>query len=185
MYQKSSKELPLDQSEILENIIFPGPEKACLGIIVTPVCEIAQGKVDYITLCLVVPAFDALDVFLEENWEQKLGIKKGTNLSAGKRADLLRGRLSPIFRNQMVRYQWLDPFPGEKEPHIVDFQILANIPFSTAKLAKRKCALRSPWREAIPTRYAAYAGRVGLPERELENLEKQVDPWLSSRFPSK
>jgi len=83
MYQKPSKDLPLDQGEVLVDIPFQGPDKNCMGITVTPVCEIAQDKADYITLCLVVPVFDALDVFLEDAWEKQLGIKRGEELSKG------------------------------------------------------------------------------------------------------
>lgn len=60
-----------------------------------------------------------------------------------------------------IRYHFV-PSYKDKFPHsFVDFQVVESFPPSDVKGFDKVAVMKSPWKQSILARYAAYCGRVG------------------------
>ena len=50
-----------------------------------------------------------------------------------------------------------------EEPSLVNFEVTSCVRGTDLEKLKKICVLKSPFREAVPAKYAAYIGRIGTP----------------------
>ena len=134
----------IDQGTLVQSDLFHQVYADSAAVVLTPRCDIEQKKVDFLTLAAVVPALVIL-----QNWE--------------KRNDR-RDHLHEIMTGRMVRWHWLAPFDTFPDGAAIDFQLVASVEPTALNDADILTALASPWCEHMSARYAAYAGRVGVPD---------------------
>ena len=146
---------PADQGAIVESPIFHQQYSTSAAIILTPRCDIGRDRSDFLTVAACVPP--------ESVYEK---IAKGTTPKAHSNA------LVQMMQGRAYRWHWLAPhtrlFPLGA---IVDFQCVQFVseqPFLTE--ASVLCCLASTWREHLATRYAFYAGRVGVEDVDPKQL---------------
>lgn len=134
----------IDQGTLIQSDLFHQVYADSAAIVLTPRCDIAQEKIDFLTVAAVVPALVIL-----QRWEKPKD----------------RGQhLYEIMTGRMVRWHWLarhDVFP---DGAAIDFQLVASVEPAALNTANILTALASPWCEHMSARYAAYAGRVGIPD---------------------
>lgn len=160
----------LDQGDILAPVelrqYLPWwPEENKLPVvIVTPTCDIVQGKLKYHRLCVLQP----FPVLLFE-FGNKLGLTKGNwegaePLSKGKWKDL-RELLQKAIKNGWPRYHFL---PKEadifKTDYVVDFELLITIPVGSLKEEQRHARMNTPFQQELIQRLTAHMMRIGTPD---------------------
>ena len=70
------------------------------------------------------------------------------------------------------RWYWLESFAEFTLGAVLDFEVVTSVAVSSVESSFIASALDGPWREQVSSRYAAYAGRVGVPT--LPRLEFQA-----------
>jgi len=177
----------LDQSVILEGVYFIGTDETSLGIVLTPTCDFEQKKAELIQLCQLRDAFDWIAILIQHDWK-KLGLVDANgNRIAGplsvNKTNELSDKLKNVIGQRFPRYHWLPPFVGSKRPWVADFQNVTSLTQEALEGAQIVAALESPYRESLPTRYAAYMGRVGTPDYPAAQVQEWVDRTIATLFP--
>jgi len=178
----------VEQSDIFENIYFYCVDAVADGCLVTPICDMVNSKADTLIFCRIYPAYQILDQFLQTAWKASVTsavLNKSEPLMGGARKNMERNLRELSSNFHYLRYHWLDPFPGEDEPKIIDYQIIGCLKTEEFQeglkgTIRRKLSLLSPWREQVPVRYANYMARIGVPDNP--TIQPQTIAWLKSRF---
>lgn len=134
----------IDQGTLVEYDLFQPIYAGSAAIVLTPRCDIAQDKAEFLTLAAVVPSLVLLD-----QWET---------------LPERRNQLSGIMDDRPARWHWLAPDTAFPYGAVIDFQLVASSASDDLIGATILCALAGPWREHMASRYAAYASRVGIPD---------------------
>lgn len=178
----------LDQGVILKELYFYGSDVSRPGVVVTPTCDIEQGKCDYVQVCALWDAWEVVDGLLHGAWSGMKLVQPSGALAAGplgkdKRSNL-EGQIRRLVTQQFSRYHWLNPPPGTTVPRIVDFQQLASIGINEVAGSTIVAELRSPYREQLCARYAAYMGRVGTEDPSSGDVSTWIQQGIDRLFPS-
>jgi len=137
-------------------------------ILLTPSCDIVQGKVEKALLALCEP----LEKFPEyKKW-------RGTTPSNTKRNEL-KGLLTNNRQDgQSERYHCLPAallIPGL----VVDFQQLSTLSREQLDTLERIASLDSPFAEALVSRFTRYFGRLGTPDLDTDYVLSQLSSNVS------
>ena len=154
----------VDQSAIYAEITFTCIGKPSYAIVLTPICDIATKKLSYITLAQIIPANIIYEMILfneKLSEQQMIGVEA---VGSGKLKHIKDEFLKNYLKNRVYRYHFLPKLNGILDNSFIDFQVVQT--FSIEELIKHKktAVLKSPWRESIPARYAAYSVRIGTPD---------------------
>ena len=163
MFYAATCSAKIDQAFVVEGVYFYSVDEHRLGIVLTPTCDFANEKAQFVQICSVVTAKSFVDSIRRADWK---------NLNESN----LRGQIKVLARQKLPRYHWLAPFPGTSEPLVADFQNLATLAFEEASDLRIVACLASPFREQLPARYGAYISRVGTPEF----TDDELDQWAST-----
>lgn len=169
----------ISQSVLLREVYFHSIDQMNLGIVLTPACDIAQGKAELVLVCAVFPAKGLLEHLFKVDWS-KVGslTEEGElvcreELSTGKEKQI-RNQLLRLIGQQYPRFHWLCPFPEIPSCWVIDFQTLASFPQSELKKCPILAGLNSPFKEQVSSRFSAYAGRIGTPDLPKDEFANQL-----------
>jgi hypothetical protein len=175
---------PLDQSQIFDEVKFNALNKELIGILMTPVCDIAQKRVEYYTLCAVLPFKPA---FFKKLINKKINLTpeqfiNGT-IGNDKKSKILQF-LVTLLNNQFDRSHWLGKLPNKVGYWYVDYQLIETISIEQFSIVEKRrlYKLLSPLRESLLVRYSNYTGRVGLPgeKEERDALAQKIYSEMKS-----
>jgi hypothetical protein len=172
----------LAQGAILRDVPFPIVDSLGLGVLLTPECDLAQDKAETGLLVLLA---DAQELFVEMARSSTALLDADGNFvsNPSKNAEgTLKGRIRDVQLNRTPRYHWLDALPTAGGPFVADFQFLTCLAIEEVQRLEVVGNLADPFRSSIATRYAAYAGRVGIPDPDLGVLEAWRDSTFESTF---
>lgn len=165
-----SDDSPLDQSNIFKKIEFPLLKKECLGILLTPVCDLAHNNNNAI-ICPVVDyiAFfpTAFEQFLHRSFKDLVNGKCNKETEDEVKKSLIENFLN----NRHLKFHWLGRLPERTSFWYVDFRVTTCLKVSELPLENRIAIAKSPLRESIPAMYSNYINRVGLPWEREERLD--------------
>ena len=136
----------VDQGSIVE---FGGFEEFYAGscaVVITPRCDI-EHKADFVAVCVVADPRGIL-------------ARRAALNTSGKRSRFIED----VLKAQAQRYHWLEAFGGFTEGAIVDFQLVTAVTPDVLAPDTVLEQLTSPYCEQLCARYAAYMGRVGVPD---------------------
>jgi hypothetical protein len=179
----------IDQSVIVANVYFHAIDEVRKGLILTPRCDIAQGRAELIHACALFDAWDVVEDFVRNEWKKmKLVNEDGTLISgplvATKQSDFANS-LRQVIAHRMPRFHWLAPLPGESIPQILDFQVLTSVAIDELASKPILAGLSAPFGEEVSARYASFMGRVGTPDHLPEQIEQWVQEASAALFPSR
>lgn len=179
----------IDQSVILESVYFYALDDHFRAVVLTPACDLEQGKAELITVAALVNAWDLVAELLATDW-----VKQGLTEESGRLVDRSRlssgnqkwlaGQLRRMMKQQFPRYHWISPQTDSDAPFVVDFQIVGCLAMEEVEPITRLGVLVSPYREQLPSRYAAYMGRIGTPDLEPEVAEREIQAGIDVLFPA-
>jgi len=151
------------QGDIFKDILFTAVGENLLAILVTPECDIFQGKAPYLHFCALI-SFHAILGSLNKI-SNKDFLELNVQDNKGKTKDLKNNTISGLLNNKFPQYQWLGKFEGRDEYWVVDFTLMECIKNDEALLKDRRLyRIKSPLNEAVFVRNGAFMSRVGLPE---------------------
>jgi hypothetical protein len=176
----------IGQSVILDGVSFYSTDEVTLGIVLTPACDFEQKKVDLVQICQLRDAIETIGLLIRDDWNKSGLVDSNGNpipgpLSNTKRNDFSE-KLRALIGQRFPRYHWLPPLPGSKRPLIADFQNVASLLPEDLESAPIIAGLESPYRESVPTRYAAYMGRVGTPDYPKAEAQEWIDRIIETLF---
>lgn len=159
----------VEQSAIYGNVDFLIVGRR-YGIILTAQCEITQSTGDSVLLAPLLPAMDVM-----EKWLINPGRKKPLTLeeargetrvskSKSNRSDTISNFANSFLRNNTYGYHFLPEIEGAFPHSFVSFGHTALLRIRDLGPGEKVCVLKHPFRSAVPSRFAAFAGRIGTPE---------------------
>jgi hypothetical protein len=152
----------LDQCQIIDNIEFLSVGENLIGVIMTPVCDIAQDKVDHFNLCALLPFEDYFFKTILKNFKvDKYAFKNSLSKSKAKEINKF---LVSFLNNQLPRFHYIGDLINEDGLWYIDYQLIQSVHVNRASnlLKNRLAKISSPLKESIFVRFAHYLGRVGL-----------------------
>jgi hypothetical protein len=182
IYEEVHKDLPLATGDLYASLPeFGNPDSA--GIVLTPMCDLVQGKVEWVKLAQAIP----FKTYLQQSLIP-LALKDRPKYRGFASAQMLE--LGETLLNQSTRREInetlsfvktiaefmrnVDPkksahyyLPGKDEStqgYLVSFSFVLSV--RREELQKRTPLLRlqSPWREQLLSRYISHSARVGTPD---------------------
>jgi len=161
LIEESDDTIPIDQSNIFDNIRFEALDSNQKGVLVTPSCDIAQEKTSYFHFC-PLRNFELLFPKILEK-ELSYDIKElKKELSTTKKGKIIK-KLIDYIGNNVVRYHWLGELPKDNNYWYIDYQITSCLKIENVTIDDRIAILKSPLKESVINQYSTYMGRVGLP----------------------
>ena len=172
----------------MDGLYFYATDETNLGLVLTPACDFEQRKVELVQLCLLRDAFQTIEALIRWDWKGMGLVNAEGNLIPGplgktKEKDL-SSSLRQLIHQRFPRYHWLPPLQGSQRPIIADFQVVASLHHEELESTNIVAALESPFREAVPARYAAYMGRVGTPDYSQADIDSWVGGAVAELFPT-
>ena len=178
----------LDQGVLLKGVYFYGDDTTGFGVVLTPRCDFAQGKADLVQVCAAYRATDFVAALLPGQWQGLRLVDAGGNrltradIGTGKQREFAK-KLSDLQKQKLPRFHWLIAADGVGHPLVLDFQNVTSLPMGDLEPLEKVAVLRSPFREEVPARYAAYMGRVGTPDVAGEVIDREAAAVFDALFP--
>lgn len=154
----------IDQSDIFRNIKFTAINRNFFAILITPVCDIINKKVEFFNFCAVLEFEQLFFKYLENKLDITEDNFKNPSLSNTNKGKI-KDFLVKMVNNQYEQYHWLGKLPNQKSYWYIDFQLNQCISVENLDTIKSKKVIRlkSPLKESVFVRFSNYMGRVGLP----------------------
>jgi hypothetical protein len=187
MYIDPPNAQEIDQGLILDGVYFYAIDEVRPAFVLTPACDIAQQKADFLQVSAVWEAREVLQEFVQDPWRKHLSKADGTLLNgplSKNKEDWLVDRIKELIAQRFQRWHWLAPIPGTASPLVIDFQLVQSVSFPDLTHARILAELASPFREQVPARYAAYMGRVGTPDLPQQQITQWAKDAVGVLFPA-
>lgn len=165
----------IDQSSIYESINFTCVDKAYPGIVLTPICDIITKRVPYVKIVQIISAKWVYEKYLlskELSEEQIIGVD---NIPTKQLRSIRREFVTQYIKNRTYRYHFLPKLKDILGNSFIDFQMVQTMYPEHLEKCRKIAALKSPWRESVPSRYAAYCLRIGTPRYSKEFMNATFD----------
>ncbi len=165
----------IHQSAIYNNVFFECVGKELPAIILTPECEILHPTTELlVTISGVFPASQLLERFFQKNG-LKLGQIIGKETTPRKRyRGIVKNFKEQYLANRVLEYHFLPKYKDKLENSFIDFSVVKTIAAKELSDKEKIAVLKSPWRESVPSRYAAYTLRIGVPDFTEDFLETVI-----------
>lgn len=162
-----SHEYALDQGDVFTNIYFPAIDSNVNAVLITPTCDLEQGKVHYIKFVASVRLDFVLKIIADTIGIDASSFDSGTAINTRQCTNLIRAVRRNANGDLLPRYYLVTPYQDIFPACYLDFQQIFVVPTLQVKeelMAKRFARIKSPWKEQISLRYSGYSMRVGTPD---------------------
>jgi hypothetical protein len=140
-------------------------------VILTPTCDIAQEKVEYHRIAILLP----FPFFFLNTCHEVLGEEIDLpNLSKNNK-DKIRNKLDRAIRNAWPRPHFLPKEDVFKIDRIIDFEVVASLPIEIFSPDLRIARLVSPYKEELIHRYSHHTLRIGTEDIPKETVNQIID----------
>ncbi len=182
VYEDVSPDLPVATGDLYAPLSEFGDLDSA-GIVLTPMCDLAQGKVEWVKLAHATPfkryleqsiiprQFKGLNEYRAETEEQLLKVAQEYVNDPKRRLDTTTLKLLKPLREIMKN---VDPkrassyyLPGKNAPtqgYLISFSFVLSVRYEKLQETRPVLRLKSPWREQLLSRYVSYSSRIGTPD---------------------
>lgn len=166
-YVDLSSQSDIDQGDIFKEIYFAALDTNVTAVIITPTCDLQNGKAHFVKFAGVVEAGIVMNAIADS---VGIGLEyfDGTETLSGKQNKQITKLIDRnIDGSFLPRYYLLTRLNDELPPCYIDLQQIFVIPTMQVLgeyRANRIGRLKSPWREQLIAQYTGYAMRIGTPE---------------------
>lgn len=169
----------IEQSAIYADIQFDSIGEPDNAILLTSQCDIGFASSNELVLLARVISLEEFILYylMEKNSyseEEALGTKPVT-VPKKRREMVINNLLSSYMKNDTFQYYFIPALNGVLEPSMITFDVVQCKRVESLQSVKKIAVPVSPFREAIPTRYSAYIGRIGTPSLDKSYLRKVVE----------
>lgn len=165
-----------EQSAIYDGISFRAVGEIDNGIVLTPQCDI--GDAGYVLLARIVSVGEIFLYWLVEKNrytdEEAMG-HVAVAKDKKKRRALVKNFSDSYLKNETFGYYYLPAIEDLTQDSLVAFEITECLGVEELKKYKKIAVLKSPFREAVPSHFSGYIGRIGTPRFDVEVLRAAVD----------
>jgi hypothetical protein len=172
----------VEQSAIYQEVNFDCIREKCLGIVLTSQCDISfSHPLAYILLARIAPVLEIYFLWLIENKKiSDTEIEKAREEeNDGMILKYAKDFTNSYLKNKKYQYHFLPALPDYFDDSLVCFDLTTCVKRRDLKSDNKICVLQSPFREAVPTRYSAYAGRIGTADLDEKYLSGLIEKnWL-------
>jgi hypothetical protein len=170
----------------------------CAGVVLSPMCDLAQQKIEWVKLALALKFKNYLvDILIPEalkgEKEYKEEIEKNPRAfglsylnDKSKRVDTKTLRLVKDLQRILQNIAPKKPshyyLPGKEDltnGFLVDFSYILSVPYKQLKETSPLLRLKSPWREQLLSRYVSFSLRVGT----LDYSDKSICQTIKAFYP--
>lgn len=135
------------------------PENGEYSVLLTPACDIAQDKAEFMLVARCVPLSTTLQ-FQRNNSEST-------------RSNASKGELKKLLGNKFERFYYL-PAALDVPDLVVDFQQLATFECGELLGFIRVAALDSPFSQALLSQFTRYFSRLGTPDLDIDAIMTRI-----------
>ena len=168
----------VEQSAIYSNIYFRCLNMRWPGIVLTSQCDIEDAeRGTFVLLALITSVEFLFHIYLDLSGYTDKEITGIEPIASGKkkRKEILNNFKSSYLEGKAKGYYYL-PLPIEGLEHsCIHFDTTQCLSLGRLESQKKECVLRSPFREAIPAKFAAYIGRIGTARFEDDYFSDIMD----------
>jgi len=163
------------------------------GVVLTPMCDLAQEKIEWVKMALAIPFKTYLSEVLipevlksEKEFQGEIykdpkafGQSYLNNEEKRDNTKTLRlvKEMQRVLKNITPRRPAHYYLPGQHDPtqgFLVDFSLILSVPCEELKRLTPRLRLKSPWREQLLSRYVGYSSRVGTLDYSDESICKAI-----------
>jgi hypothetical protein len=167
------------------------------GIVLTPLCDLAQDKSEWVKLARATP----FQIYLEEEFlpshfkghnEYREDIAKDPqafgqsylrdeNNRENRKTLSLVNNLQRILENvspMKLSHYYLPGKDDATQGFIIDFAYITSVPYEELTQRTRLTRLKSPWREQLINRYASFSLRVGTLDYSRESISGTIQAFF-------
>lgn len=168
-----------DQGDICDQIYCAALDALRPAVLVTPACDLEHDKVDLWTFVTLFPDTEVARQLAKPEiagWASPYSVPLSK-----KQLGTLGKIMHSLLLQKFPRYHWIPAEIGDYPAQVADFTCVTSLPAREVRAkAKRLASLKSSWREQLPTRYAAYLGRVGTEDFLEDGLLVHVERLVES-----
>lgn len=169
----------IEQSAIYLNVSFECVNENSPAIILSSQCDLMpHSPQSYILLARLVPVAEIFLYWLEsmnDYSEDEIFGNIPIASNKKKRKGIILDFCKMYLRGHTFGYYYLPEIEGKIEHSLVCFEITKCVSMQEIDDKEKLCVLKSPFREAVPARFAAYMGRIGTPQYQEEYLRTLMD----------
>lgn len=157
----------LDQGDVFTNIYFPAIDSNANSVVITPTCDLEQGKAHFIKFLASVSLDFVLKIIADSIGIDVSSFDSGIAITPRQCTNLIRAVRHNSNGDLLPRYYLVTSYQDIFPACYLDFQRIFVIPTLQVKeelMTKRIARIESPWKEQISSRYSGYSMRVGTPD---------------------
>lgn len=177
----------VEQSAIYSDIHFHCINEKSPGIVLTSQCDIQRSEPNnYVLLARLVPVAEVFTYWLVTKHGYSEEVVFGEEpIPPGKsqRKSIIKEFTDIYLKNKTVAYYYLPAFRTSLSDSFVCCEITVCVAIKELDTKQKLCVLRSPFREAVPSFYSAYIGRIGTAQHKVEALYGILDKACKLRDP--
>ena len=162
MYEEETP-TTLQQGCIVKSLFFYATGEDHVAVALSPACDFAQEKAEHALFVRLVPFDEFILRALAGSWSDVRPQDEGASPTTKQRKKL-DGYMKKLMGGQWMRYHWFDCI-GDEGPWVADFQVVSCVPQEQFGELELLAAMKPKFMEQLPARWAAYAGRIGVPDR--------------------
>lgn len=168
----------IEQSAIYKDVHFSVIEEQDNAIVLTSQCDIeGSSPSKYVLVARVITVEEFILLYLHQNGytdEEALG-ESAVRKEKKKRQGIINNLMSSYMKNDTFQYFFIPALKDILEPSMITFDVTQCISIQNIEAQAKMAVPRSPFREAIPSHYSAYIGRIGTPPLDKEYLKSVVE----------
>jgi hypothetical protein len=157
----------IDQGDVFAQVYFPAIDNYANALVITPTCDIVQGKAQFIKFLSTVSSDFVVRIMADSVDVDDSYLSPGKPLTMRKLDTLIKVLRRNTTGDFLPRYYFLPEFPGILKSCYLDLQRTFAVSYKQVieeYMNQRIARVLSPWREQILSSYASYSMRVGTPD---------------------
>lgn len=166
----------IEQSAIYSDVLFECVREKLPAIVLTPQCSILHPRGELLlTVSGVFPAAIVFEQFLKKKDLPEVQIA-GLEPAPKKPYEGFSKEFKQYYlKNRVLEFHFLPAYKNTLPHSFVDFRIVKTLEAKELTRRKKIAVLKPPWRECVPSRYAAYSLRVGVREFADDLLDNVIE----------
>ena len=156
----------IDQGDVFTNVYFPAIDNYADALVITPTCDIVQGKAQFIKFLSTVPSHFVVRIIADSVGIDDSYLSPDKPIAARKLEALIKALRRNTTGDFLPRYYFLPAFPDILDSCYLDLQRTFAVSYKQVieeYMSQRIARVLSPWREQILSSYASYSMRIGTP----------------------
>lgn len=168
----------IEQSAIYNQILFECVGQELPAIVLTPQCDVFHPKGELLlTVSGIFPASIVFEQFLRKKGLPQDQIVGSEPTPQSKYKGFPKEFKDYYLKNRVLEFHFLPAYKDKLSYSFVDFRVVKTLLPEELDHKNKITVLKSPWRECVPSRYAAYSLRVGVKafaDNFLEDVLKDI-----------